>query len=219
MIYPRRETATPFGTNSLARFIGLVVCAAALTGMSAHSHATLISRAVIDFNEVAAPRFALDNLSIDTATLDFTEVPTQPVDGLTVNGVTFTFTVGGIASADALYNTASGPGATALFQPPNMEGDASGILQLDFANPTSFLAFDLSLFSVGFQGIGGTVMLFDNNLAAIGGLLPIAVGLPATGLTEGRFSIGVPEPGVLLLLGLPLLLLVVSRRPELRRSA
>jgi PEP-CTERM motif-containing protein len=179
-------------------------------------NAALISRVIIDPNETAAPRFAIDNLTTDTTTLNFGEVATQPVDGLTVNGITFTFTVGGVTSLDALYNTTSGPGLTNLFQPPNMEGDADGVLQLDFAIPTSSISFDFSLFSVGFVGVGGTVRIFDTNLSQIGGVRPINVILPPTGLTEGQFSVAVPEPSTLGLLGIGLLGLGFMR--QLRKA-
>lgn len=189
--------------------MGAAICAVIIAGISPGVDAALISRAIIDPNEIAAPRFALDNLAIGSTTLNFSEVATQPVDGLTVNGITFTFTVGGFTSLDALYNTASGPGTTALFQPPNLEGDASGILRLDFATPTSSLSFDFGLFSVGFVGVGGTVQIFDPSLTQIGSVLPINVVLPATGLTEGQFSVSVPEPNSLALFGVGILAFVL----------
>ena len=78
-------------------------------------------------------------------TLDFTELPVQPVDGLSYMGVTFGFTIGGAHSADARYHS-GGPGVTTFVQDPSLEGDATGILTLDFTpQPTNQLQFGVVL--------------------------------------------------------------------------
>src|SRR4030042_1041498 len=67
-------------------------------------------------------------------TLTFDELPTQSVDGLSYNGITFGFKVGGNPSTDATYN-AIGPGTLTYLQDPTLEGTPAGILILDFATP------------------------------------------------------------------------------------
>ena len=76
-------------------------------------------------------------------TLDFTELPNQPVDGLSYMGVTFGFAIASIPSLDAEYNK-GGPGSITFVQDPSLEGNAAGILTLDFATPTSMLEFGVA---------------------------------------------------------------------------
>ena len=76
-------------------------------------------------------------------TLTFTEVPGQPVHGLTVDGVTFGFQIGGVPSADARYNS-FGPGSASHVQDPSLEGNSSGILALTFDRPTTVLEFGIA---------------------------------------------------------------------------
>ncbi len=94
-------------------------------------------------------------------TITFDEVPTQPINGLTVEGVTFGFTEGGVPSTDAVFNTFVGPSLTTVIQPPNLEGSSSGILTMDFANPVVSISFGVARSS----GIGTAsdlqVQLFD----------------------------------------------------------
>ncbi|MFC1635234.1 hypothetical protein ACFL5Z_10375 [Planctomycetota bacterium] len=73
-------------------------------------------------------------------TLNFSELPFQPVDGLHYMGVTFHFTIGGVPSTDAYYHS-DGLGTTEFVQDPSLEGKAEGILTLDFAQPTDQLEF------------------------------------------------------------------------------
>jgi hypothetical protein len=76
-------------------------------------------------------------------TLTFDELPFQPVDGLSFNGVTFGFQIGGIPSADAVYN-GFGPGVTTYVQDPSLEGSATGALTLQFDHPTTILRFGIA---------------------------------------------------------------------------
>ncbi|MHC4558541.1 MAG: hypothetical protein ACYTFW_08945 [Planctomycetota bacterium] len=101
-------------------------------------------------------------------TLTFGELPLQPVDGLSYMGVTFGFTVGGSPSTDALYNTI-GPGAVTYLQDPVLEGDAAGILTLDFGPlPTDQLQFGIALNTYNAVTAGYTVELFDTSLVSLG---------------------------------------------------
>jgi hypothetical protein len=113
-------------------------------------------------------------------TLAFTELAPQPVDGVKINGVTFSFVNG-----DATYN-AFGPGSTVFIQDPSLEGSASGTLTLTFARPTSQLAFGVAVSSFETLARGATVALYNP-----GGRLRSVVDVatsPLVSFTEGRFS-------------------------------
>ena len=100
-------------------------------------------------------------------TLTFDELPTQSVDGLSYNGITFGFKVGGNPSTDATYN-AIGPGTLTYLQDPTLEGTTAGILILDFATPTDQLQFGVALNSYNAVTPGYAVRLYDPSYALIG---------------------------------------------------
>jgi hypothetical protein len=105
----------------------------------------LITIAEITF---AGPgRFGLDNLSFNPLlTFDEPEFsPPGPIDGKTVQGVTFSFTVDGVQSNDAAVGLSTGPGTTPLVTPPIIEGDAAGLLALIFEPPVNSVSFDFGL--------------------------------------------------------------------------
>lgn len=101
------------------------------------------------------------------STLTFDELPHQSVDGLSYEGVTFGFTVGGSPSTDAYYG-AVGPGPLTYLQGGSLEGDAQGILTLDFTSPTSQLKFGLALNTTMPVAGAYTVELFDESLVSMG---------------------------------------------------
>src|SRR5215210_4397359 len=90
-----------------------------------------------------------------TVTLTFDELSFQPVDGVTINGLTFGFTGG-----DATYG-AFGPGSIVNVQDPSLEGSAFGTLRLTFARPTNVLEFGLALNTFGSLTPGATVALYN----------------------------------------------------------
>lgn len=101
------------------------------------------------------------------STLTFDELPYQSVDGLTYEGVTFGFTVGGSPSTDAYYG-GIGPGTLTYLRGKTLEGSAEGILTLDFASPVSQLEFGLALNTKDPVTGAYTVELFDDSLASMG---------------------------------------------------
>jgi len=121
-----------------------------------------------------------------TVTLDFSELPNQPVDGLSYKGITFHFTVGGSSSLDAEYNS-FGPGMATFLQDPTLEGNAEGILTLEFApEPTDELQFGVSLSTLDPLDPGLTVELFDTNLLSRG-VTPVSTSTRIA-FTEGQFT-------------------------------
>jgi hypothetical protein len=117
--------------------------------------------------------------------ITFDELPSQSVNGLTVQGVTFDFKVNGVISTDATYNSI-GPGILTYIQDPSLEGDAAGVLSLDFAKPVSDLYFGVALDSFDQLTSAVKVQLFDKNLASIG-IFPVATN-PLIDFSEGQFS-------------------------------
>ena len=189
--------------------IPLVLVAALL--MQSPAQALPIGEARITFNTAAADGFALDNLATDFTTLVFTEVPLQPANGLTVNGITF-----GYSGTFANYNSAFGPGGFTFVDSPVLEGNNDGILTLSFAQPTKSLSFGLALSRSDFTGVGATVELFTQSMVPIGGPLPVnvipLVFSPTVSFPEGAFSfVHAPEPSTILLFAVGLVLLTMMR--------
>ncbi len=118
-------------------------------------------------------------------TLRFDELPFQPVDGLSFSGVTFGFTVAGVPSTDAHYNS-FGPGIITYVQDPSLEGDATGTLSLDFDVPTPVLQFGVAISATGAFARGFSVELFDPNLVSIG-VFDVATA-SIVSFSESRFS-------------------------------
>lgn len=101
------------------------------------------------------------------STLTFDELPYQSVDGLSYGGVTFGFTLSGSPSTDAYYG-AIGPESLMYLQDSSLEGNARGILTLDFASPTNSLQFGIALNTKNSVTGAYTVELFDESLGSLG---------------------------------------------------
>ena len=131
-------------------------------------------------------------------TIDFSEDPpgTVAVDGLTFNGVTFGFSIGGISSSDATFGGV-GPGALTYVDDPVLEGDAAGILVLDLSTASKSFSFGVALSAFSDLSPGFTVELFDTSLTSLG-----VTGVntsPLISATEGQFTYsGVPVSRILL---------------------
>ena len=138
--------------------------------LAAQAEASSVGRAVITFEDSVGDRFALDNLIGDNTNIDFGELPLAPVDGLTFDGVTFGFQVGGSPSNDAEFGGLDlGPFPFDHLDGLALEGSALGVLTLDFAIPTSFLSFGVALNGTAPSPIlGATVSLFDAADSLIG---------------------------------------------------
>jgi hypothetical protein len=130
--------------------------------------------------------------SAASVTLSMDEVSKQPIDGLSLEGVTFGFTVDGATSTDANYDTGDG-GEQHFTQEPVIEGTASGVLALDFDVPTKRLDFGVSLYTDEAISPGFSVELFDASRQSLG--VTDVDTSPRSGDTfsEGQFSYtGVP---------------------------
>lgn len=110
--------------------------------------------------------------AVTTGTLNFSELPANtPANGVTVNGVTFGFTIGGQPSTQAVYN-GNGPGVTRYTTPPQLVGpitaSAPAVLSLTFATPTTALSFGLAANATTTLTNAATVRLFNEANALIG---------------------------------------------------
>lgn len=128
----------------------------------------------------------LNSAFAQTETITFDEVVTQPVDDLAVEGVTFDFKVGGVDSADATFN-APGFAGQNFTDLQVLEGDANGILTIDFDKPVATFQFGATLNSTALAATPGlTVDLFGTNLAPLG-TIPLALSSVGVVYLEGQF--------------------------------
>ena len=120
------------------------------------------------------------------ALIKFDELPSQTLNGVSLQGVAFKFEIGGAVSTDAQFNsTAIGANTTLNLQSPTAEGNANGVLTLDFAQPVSLLSFHVARLT-SLTLTGATVSLFDPALAGFA-TTPVTVSNLAT-FSEGLFS-------------------------------
>src|SRR4051794_20534902 len=117
----------------------------------------------------------------------FDELPFQPLNGVSLKGVTFNFAISGSASTDATFNTLVGPGGVAPFIiPPNVEGNSLGTLTFTFAQPSSAISFGLAR-NVPIGTSGATVELFSGSTSL--GSSSVLVSLPpAFPFPDGLYS-------------------------------
>jgi len=153
--------------NYFARVIG--------TGVGTGTYSLVVTRnavfdaegndSLVSAQDVTGTQGALGYLAASTAvptttTITFAELSTRPVNGVSLNGLTFGFTIGGVASTDALFG-GIGPGATLHTTPPQLEGNTLGELTLDFASPSTSLQFGLVLLSGSSITNAATIRFFN----------------------------------------------------------
>lgn len=128
-------------------------------------------------------------------TLAFDELASQPVDGLSLSGLTFRFEVGGSPSADASFNVDVGLGDTQFLSGPVLEGDAAGFLLLLFDYPAIELSFGLGYNVFADLAPGASVALYDTAGLIVDSISFDTLANPAVGISEGRFEWKAPGAG------------------------
>lgn len=118
-------------------------------------------------------------------TLTFSELTQRPVNGLSIAGVTFGFTINGNASDQAVYGGTL-PTSTTNVIPPALVGSTRGVLTLNFSQATDFLSFGIAFNSFNTLDPAVTVQLFDGSLSLIGSFTVRT--LSTTSFTEGAFN-------------------------------
>lgn len=124
-------------------------------------------------------------------TLTFTELPVQPVDGVSVSGVTFGFEIGGVSSADANYG-GFGPGSITFVQDPSLEGNSGGVLTLTFDRPTTVLEFGIARSCICTLTPGVSVELFKPGAADRSRGVMSMTTRPVAIFSEAHFSYSGP---------------------------
>ena len=116
-------------------------------------------------------------------TVTFDELSTQPIDGVSLKGVTFDFKVGGVDSNDATF-AEIGPLLNFL-DTSVVAGDAAGVLTIDFDSLAKRVEMGGALNWIGPVTAGFTVELFDDTLTSIGSF-PVDL-TSIVGFSEGLF--------------------------------
>ncbi|MBI4296986.1 MAG: PPC domain-containing protein, partial [Chloroflexi bacterium] len=119
-----------------------------------------------DVKSDGAGSFQAQQVSVTTITFDEVASGT-PINGQTIEGVTFSFLVDGQPSTDARADF-GGPGNSPLMRPPLLEGDPRGTLGLAFADPPTSINFAFSLLVGGAIPDGATLKLFNASNQLIG---------------------------------------------------
>lgn len=119
-------------------------------------------------------------------TITFDELAFQPVHGLSLQGVTFEYQLGGLVS-DAAQFASFGPGQLTNISDPSLTGPSAGTLTLAFANPTTLLEFGVALSTADDLTPGFTVELFDTSMNSLGETTWKTFGSDELGFSETRF--------------------------------
>lgn len=121
-------------------------------------------------------------VSVALTTITMDELPFQPVNGLTLKGVTFHDTTG------AFFHASDG-GQQHFTQDPTTTGLAPGeVLTVDFAQPWPFVQFGMSLDTQGTLTPAFSVELFDPSLVSLGVTNVDASPLPGDHYSEALFT-------------------------------
>jgi hypothetical protein len=110
--------------------------------------------------------------------LGMTEAPTQPCDGLKVQGITLNY-----IGPSCTFNFPNG-GTLTYTSDPTIEGDVTGTLTMTFSAPTTYLQFGV-VYS-GFSTGTVQVQLFDPAGNPLGGPILVTTN-PLVSFSEGLF--------------------------------
>lgn len=122
-----------------------------------------------------------------STTINFGELPAGPINGLNILGVTFGFTINGVASTDAGISSPPGLGNTPLVTLPVLEGTTQGQLTLDFSTAIVFLQFGSHLSSQTNVTAGLGVQFYDSGMTPLGGMMSLDM-TPSPDFAGGLFQ-------------------------------
>lgn len=128
-------------------------------------------------------------ITANATLITFDELPEGAlIDGAAIDIVTFDFSI----PFDAIID--GGPGDTPLITPLNIEGNAFGVLGLNFATPVSNVSYAFALNALVDVLNGSTITIFDANLNPIGTASGNAFVPPDFFFTEGKVNIDSTTP-------------------------
>lgn len=140
----------------------------------------------------STPRISSDKsllrrtLKPHTTLEDYSDAPFGSVDGTIIDGVGYSFTIGGLPHSDAAV-TNDGPGTITYIERPNIEGAAFGVLKLVFEQPTTIVKFGLALSTGGHHQEAAEVSLFRPGAGHIRGTVLMSTSSDPH-FTEGLFE-------------------------------
>ena len=123
-------------------------------------------------------------------TLTFTELPVQPVNGVSVGGVTFGFEVGGVSSTDA-FMAGSDRGALPSCRIHRSRA-TPGVLTLTFDRPSTVLEFGIARSCICTLTPGVSVELFKPGATGRSRGIITQTTSPLVSFSEGLFSYSGP---------------------------
>jgi hypothetical protein len=130
----------------------------------------------------------LTTVKAEPMTLTFDNLPAGPINGKIIQSTLFQFTLNGIPSADALLNTGTTSTPQNFIACPCLEGNASGILTLNFLSPTPLVKFGVALTTTNNLVPGFTVDLYDEQDNLINSSSVNTVPATLSGFSEGEFN-------------------------------
>jgi hypothetical protein len=139
----------------------------------------------------SATTIPISEASMGPVLIDFGAVQTlAPINGVTIGGVLFNFSISGVPSVDAIID--DGPGNTNHVAVANIEGNTLGVLTLTFPGLESRFGFGYAISTSGAVLNSTHVDLFDAVNTLLGGLSFNGVNDPA--FTGGFAGIGSTIP-------------------------
>ncbi len=165
-------------TTFLTRRIGMMLCV--VLAVAAPARATVI---------------AITPGDLAGATLiDFGAIQTfAPINGQTINGVTFGYAINGIASNNAVID--DGPGNTnniTIANVVNSSGNSGAVLSMTFPSLETRMGYGYAILATGFVANATTVSLFDGANMLVGTLS--ANGSPDPIFTGGFLGVASDIP-------------------------
>lgn len=190
-------SSTAPGGNGVAGGVTITGSTGATGGSTTSPKPTVSSSVALSLNSNTANATSAKPVNNSTAsnpaaavvqtTIQFGEA-SGSVNGQTLLGATFGFQIAGVDSLDAYFNTpiGAGPGVLQNLSDPVLEGNAAGVLTIDFASTATNISFGIARSQGNILPNAVQVTLLDSNLNVISST-PVSLQL-LLGFPEGLFT-------------------------------